>query len=213
MKTVAVGRISREERSALRRDTRAVLVRCGTEIFSERGFQATGIDEIRARVGVPKGSFYHFFASKHAFGLAVIDNYAAYFERKLERHFADKSLTPLARLTSFAEDAKTGMQKYDFQRGCLIGNLGQELGGIDSEFRERLESVLQSWQRMTADCLEQAVTAGELPATCDCQALSEFFWIGWEGAILRAKLTRSNEPLDRFFGIFTASARSAAGSV
>ncbi|MFZ4708722.1 MAG: TetR family transcriptional regulator, partial [Zwartia sp.] len=28
------------------------------------------------------------------------------------------------------------------------------------------------------------------------------FWIGWEGAILRSKLTRSVAPLDRFAQIF-----------
>ncbi|MET0211107.1 MAG: TetR/AcrR family transcriptional regulator [Burkholderiaceae bacterium] len=198
-----VGRVARAEQ---RKDTRALLVRCGIELFTERGFQATGIDEIRARVNVPKGSFYHFFESKHAFGTAVVDSYAAYFERKLKRHFDDDSLSPLERLRSFVEDAKGGMQKFNFQRGCLIGNLGQELGGIDDRFRDQLERVLQSWQRLTAACLKAAVDAKELSSRTDCDALAEFFWIGWEGAILRAKLTRNNEPLDRFFNMFLSTA-------
>lgn len=203
-------RISRLDRAQARLSTREVLVRCGTEIFTERGFQATGIDEIRQRVNVPKGSFYHFFESKHAFGLAVIDNYAKYFERKLAYSFDDTSLTPLERLTGFTEGAMRGMQKFKFQRGCLVGNLGQELGGLDDVFRARLEEVLQAWQARTCRVLQDAVAAGQLPAQSDCAALAEFFWIGWEGAILRAKLTRNNDPLERFFKLFLAAARSGS---
>ena len=32
----------------------------------------------------------------------------------------------------------------------------------------------------------------------DCNALSEYFWIGWEGAVLRAKLEQSEAPLRQF---------------
>jgi len=198
--------IDRVERAKRRGDTREMLVRTGVEIFTERGFQATGIDEIRQRVNVPKGSFYHFFPSKKAFGLAVIDEYERYFERKLARSF-DNSRTPLDRLAAFAEDAMRGMRKFNYQRGCLIGNLGQELGGLDDDFRDRLEKVLQSWQHSTQRVLEDAVAAGQLPARSDCKALAEFFWIGWEGAILRAKLTRSDEPLNRFYALFVSTAR------
>ena len=202
------GRVSRAERAQARMSTRDVLVRCGTEIFTERGFRATGIDEIRQRVNVPKGSFYHFFESKHDFGLAVIDNYARYFERKLARSFDDASLAPLARLDDFAQGAMRGMEKFKFQRGCLVGNLGQELGGLDDAFRAKLEEVLQSWQARTAAVLQDAVAAGELPGGSDCAALAEFFWIGWEGAILRAKLTRNNDPLEAFLALFLATARA-----
>ena len=31
-----------------------------------------------------------------------------------------------------------------------------------------------------------------------------FFWMGWQGAIMQAKLTRSNLPLDIFISIFMA---------
>ncbi len=206
--TSSTPRVSRAERAVARSNTREILVRCGTEIFCERGFQATGIDEIRLRVNIPKGSFYYFFASKHDFGMAVVDNYAAYFDRKLSRLLGDSSRSPLERLAAFAEEAKAGMKKYGFQRGCLVGNLGQELGGLDEPFRLRLEAVLRSWQEHTARCLREAVEAGELPPDTPCDALSEFFWIGWEGAILRAKLTRNNEPLDRFMALFLSLARS-----
>lgn len=195
-----------------RGDTRRALVWCGTELLTERGFQVTGIDEVLKRVGVPKGSFYHFFASKHAFGQAVIQNYVDYYARKMRRLFDNPARSPLQRLRDFVDDAKEGMLKYGYRRGCLIGNLGQELASLDEVFRVQLEEVLCSWERRVAACLEEALQQGELPAGADAMALSRFFWIGWEGAVLRAKLTRNAEPLDHFADLYFSSVARGAGA-
>jgi TetR/AcrR family transcriptional repressor of nem operon len=192
----------RAQRAAGRSDTRRALVWCGTELLTERGFQVTGIEEVLKRVGVPKGSFYHFFKSKDEFGVAVIQNYVDYYARKMDRIFDNTSITPLARLKAFVENAKHGMTRFDFRRGCLIGNLGQELASLDNAFRGQLEDVLVSWEIRVTACLEEAVQRGEIASDNDAHALSRFFWIGWEGAILRAKLTRSLAPIDHFAGIY-----------
>jgi TetR/AcrR family transcriptional regulator, transcriptional repressor for nem operon len=193
---------NRGERAAGRLGTRRALVRCGTELLTERGFQVTGIDEVLKRVGVPKGSFYHFFKSKDEFGAAVIENYVAYYARKMDRFFNDNTRPPLSRLRDFVDNARQGMMRFDFRRGCLIGNLGQELASLDSGFREQLEAVLVSWEHRVAACLQDAIDKGDLTGETDAQALANFFWIGWEGAILRAKLTRSLAPIDQFVSLY-----------
>lgn len=182
---------------------RDALIRCGVELCTETGFQVTGIETILRRVGVPKGSFYHYFKNKHEFGMAVIDSYADYFGKKLDRFLTDESFPPLQRLRNFTHNAQAGMARFEFRRGCLVGNLGQELAGLDEEFRMRLENTLRDWERKTASCLDAAKHAGEISESSDTQELAVFFWVGWEGAILRSKLTRSSAPMvlfaDRFF--------------
>jgi TetR/AcrR family transcriptional regulator, transcriptional repressor for nem operon len=182
-----------------RRNTRERLIRCGIEILTEQGFGRTGIEQVLARVGVPKGSFYHYFPSKEAFGCAVIEGYAYYFAKKLDRWLLDDSQPALQRLTNFIEDGKAGLRRFEFRRGCLIGNMGQELGGSHSEFRELLESVFLDWQTRIENCLELARTNGEIQAASNTKELAYFFWIGWEGAVLHAKLVRDTAPLDLFF--------------
>jgi TetR/AcrR family transcriptional repressor of nem operon len=189
-------------RSTSRTDTRKALVWCGTELLTERGFQITGIEEVLKRVGVPKGSFYYYFKSKDDFGHAVIDNYEQYYAKKMNRIFDDPTTPPLQRLANFVANAKSGMVKFDFKRGCLIGNLGQELAALDTQFRERLEGVLLSWEQRVTDCIGEAIATGELAQGQDPQNLSRFFWVGWEGAILRSKLMRSLEPIDQFTNLF-----------
>ncbi|MCK6391234.1 MAG: TetR/AcrR family transcriptional regulator [Azonexus sp.] len=184
--------------------TREALLQAGLARLTEKGFSATGLEEILSQVGVPKGSFYHYFASKEAFGLALIDRYAAYFADKLDRFLLNPGRRPLDRLRDFVDHAKAGMARHDFQRGCLIGNLGQEMGALPGAFRQRLIDVFNDWQQRVAACLALAVEAGEIPPTADCQRLASAFWIGWEGAVLRAKLEGSAEPLGVFSDFFFA---------
>jgi TetR/AcrR family transcriptional regulator, transcriptional repressor for nem operon len=187
------------------RETRTLLLRAGVAALTEKGFSATGIDEVLKSVNVPKGSFYHFFGSKEAFGAELITLYNDYFVRKLDQFLLDDSQTPLRRIDAFCLDAERGMERFGFRRGCLVGNLGQEMNALPEAFRTQLTDVLLDWQARTERCLEAAKATGEISIRSDCARLAAFFWIGWEGAVLRAKLERRAEPLRIFADCFRAT--------
>ena len=189
-------------------DTREMLLRAGVEILTMKGFCATGLDEMLRSVGVPKGSFYHYFDSKEAFGAELIVRYGAYFARKLQRHLGDESQSPVERLRAFVADAQSGMAKYGYTRGCLIGNLGQEMGALPASYGDRLSAVFADWQERVAHCLLAAQAAGEISQEIDCEQHAAFFWIGWEGAVLRAKLERQPTALKIFSDVFFAGLKS-----
>ena len=159
-------------------DTKTELIRSGLEQLTENGFASSGIDPILKKVSVPKGSFYHYFASKEAFGLAVIESYVNYFAKKLDTCLLDKSISPLTRLANYVESAKVGMSRYDFKRGCLIGNLGQEVDLLPESFRPILIDVFNSWQQRVTNCFKEAQLKNELSNSADCKFLAECFWIG-----------------------------------
>lgn len=151
---------------------------------------------------MPKGSFYHYFRDKEAFGLALIEAYQAYFVDLLEGALGDESLGHVDRLRAFVRRATEGMARHQFRRGCLVGNLGQEMAALPESFRAELVAVFADWQNRTARCLEAARAAGEISDGVDPNALAQFFWIGWEGAILRAKLEQGPEPIHLFADLF-----------
>ena len=183
-------------------ETREALLQAGVEALTEKGFSATGIEEILSKVSVPKGSFYNFFESKEGFGLMLVERYADYFARKLDRFLLNEQQSPLLRLQSFVADARNGMKRHKYRRGCLVGNLGQEMGALPISFRKKLTEVFEDWQGRVAACLELAKNQGEIARDADCAILAACFWIGWEGAVLRAKLEVSPTPLDIFAEFF-----------
>jgi TetR/AcrR family transcriptional repressor of nem operon len=183
-------------------DTKAELIRSGLEQLTESGFASSGIDQILKKVGVPKGSFYHYFASKEAFGQAVIENYANYFAKKLDTCLLDESYTPLTRIRNFVDGAKVGMIRHQFKRGCLVGNLGQEIDLLPESFRQQLIDIFLCWQQRLTNCLEAAQKQGEISISANCELIAEYFWIGWEGAVSRAKLVQDTKPLENYFNHF-----------
>ena len=181
-----------------------MLVRKGMDLLTEKGFISTGISELLAGSNIPKGSFYHYFKSKDEFGLEVLDTYGRYFDDLLDGYLLDETVAPLDRLHNFITGATSWIIKHEFRRGCLIGNVGQEASGLDQAFCAKLELIFQGWQSRIAACLNAARESRDIPQEIDCQNMAAFFWIGWEGAILRAKLVKSEAPLILFADVFFA---------
>lgn len=177
-------------------EKRVALIKIGTAIFTQKGFSITSLDEIVEIAEVPKGSFYYYFKSKDDYALEVIKNYGVYFSGKLQRILNDDKLSPLERLAAFTREAEEGVKRYDFKRGCLIGNLGQEMASLEERFRIELLSVIADWRQQVMHCIDLAKAAGEIKTTVDSFELAHFFWCAWEGAVLCAKLELSIIPLE-----------------
>lgn len=111
-------------------DTRNDLIRSGLELLTQNGFLATGVDAIVKNANVPKGSFYYYFKSKEDYAQTVLNAYDSFFEHKLKKHLHESSCTPMVRLENFINDACEGIKKYNFTRGCLVGNMMQESPGL-----------------------------------------------------------------------------------
>lgn len=178
--------------------TRDRLIQAGAELIAEHGYNATGINTVLKATGIPKGSFYHYFSSKEDFGLAVIDDFAEAFDVKLASSLRDESMPPLERLRRYFASVRDEIASHACSRGCLIGNLGQELSSQNDAFRARLDQVFRGWERNFVACLVAARAAGEIDAGLDPEVVGSFILVGWEGAILRAKMARSVEPMEAF---------------
>lgn len=183
-------------------DTKEALLRAGMLMLTESGFTRSGIDPILKSIDVPKGSFYHYFSSKEAFGLAVLERYRRYFEAKLDGFLLDEAFSPLERLQRFAQDAQDGIVRHEFKRGCLVGNLEQESSLLSEAFREQLQATYQSWQSRVATCLLESQKQEEIDLQGNIEEVSQAFWIGWEGAVHRARLVKSTQPLSLFMTFF-----------
>ncbi len=197
------GRPPRVEREFT--DTRQELIRSGLEVLTQTGYLSAGIEEVIKNIAVPKGSFYHCFKSKQEFGLAVLAAYGAFFAHKLDKHLLNGDMPPLERMTAFVLHAGQGMAKYQFRRGCLVGNLLQETPLLPDEFPQRLKMILGEWEIRVARCFSEAQAQGTIPANASPEKLACVFWSGWEGAVMRAKLFQSADPLNQYWEFFMHS--------
>ena len=161
--------------------------------FLQQGYHGTGIKQVLDEVGVPKGSFYNYFASKEAFGAAAIEYYADCL--------ADK----MTRASQGAPDALTGLRRFfkgeirEFKRakyvgGCLVANLGGELEG-SAVCRAALEVALRRYHAGIATALQSAQEAGAVRTDIPASELAQLLVDTWEGAVIRMKIEQSTAPL------------------
>lgn len=184
-----------------KKDTRSDIIKVGTELISRQGYNATGVEMVLKEAGVPKGSFYHYFKSKEEFGLAVMEVFADYYSQRMTALLQDTTLSPLARIRKLLEGSLQRFSNNQCSKGCLIGNLGQEMADQNERFRARLDEIFNDWRRLFAGCLSEAQTAKELDSRLDVEVLASFVLSGWEGAILRAKVMKSPQPLQDFIEV------------
>ena len=175
-------------------DTQQKLLETGMEMLLRQGYNDLGVAALLEKTRIPKGSFYHHFASKEDFALQVIDLYLKEVHRGLDQCLGDSSVPPLKRVRGFFEGT---VQKYrgEGYLGCLLGGLGQELSGISETFRRKVEQCFNEIAGRIAVTLREAVAIGDLPTGTDTQKMAELLVNCWEGAALRMRLRRDPAPL------------------
>ncbi len=80
----------------------ALLAENAYALFGRRGFDHVTIDDIAARAGVTKGSFYSHYPSKHQIVLAACQHYYRSYQQYVHREIAARS-DPLDRLRCLIE--------------------------------------------------------------------------------------------------------------
>ena len=181
--------------------TKTLLLESGIEIMLEKGYNNTGIMEVLQRTGVPKGSFYHYFESKEDFGLQIINHFAQKYETKLNETLGNKSLSPINRLKAYCQMTTAHLQSLDCRKGCLIGNLSQEMSDQSEVFRKRLLAIQVDSHARFTNCLKESQQLGEISKKVNCSDLAELFLSAWSGAVLRAKTSKTTEPLNVFMRV------------
>jgi TetR/AcrR family transcriptional repressor of nem operon len=174
--------------------TKRRLLDVGLAALLERGYNATGIQDLLVATSVPKGSFYHHFASKEDFALKVIDRYLADVHAMLEQALADADRAPLERVRSYFERL-TAFYASQGYLGSLLGLLGQELA-MNTAFRRRIEGAFDGIAGRLAEALDEARRRGDLPAEAEPLQAANLMLDCWEGAAARSRLLRSAAPLE-----------------
>ncbi|RNL78362.1 TetR/AcrR family transcriptional regulator [Nocardioides marmorisolisilvae] len=175
--------------------TRRRLLDASVTNFLERGFHGTGIQQVLDEVGVPKGSFYNYFASKEDWGVAVIGHYADTCSRQLVEA-QDGAKTPVESLRRFFELQMRDFERTDFVGGCLLANLAGELDGSEAT-RRALRDAFDGWRDGIRDLIAAGQTQGLVRDDMTALELAEMLLESWEGAVIRMKIDKSLAPVRR----------------
>ena len=185
-------------------DKKQHLLESGMAVIFRQGYNGTGVQDIVDAAGVPKGSFYNYFDSKEAFAVEGLTRLAEQAQVCARATLADPAVAPLTRVVNYFESSLQYQAENGFSGGCIIGNLCQEMADGSEAMRERINELMCAKVKMIAQCLSEAQTRGEFPTDRDASDSAEFIFYAWEGALMRMKATKNDEPLQAFMRVLKA---------
>ncbi|WP_052434417.1 ScbR family autoregulator-binding transcription factor [Streptacidiphilus melanogenes] len=140
--------------------TRAEILRCAAQLFSERGYQQTGIKDVAEKVGMTKGAVYFHFPNKQSLAVAVVEALYESWPRALEAVRA-KGLSPLDTVIEMFNEATSAfLNDPIMQAGTRLQN---ERAVIDVE----LPLPYVDWTNLISMLLREAQAQGQLADGAD----------------------------------------------
>ncbi|KQO75927.1 TetR/AcrR family transcriptional regulator [Rhizobium sp. Leaf262] len=178
-------------------NTRAIILAAGRRIMAQKGFSAVGLNEILANAGVPKGSFYHYFTSKDAFGEAVLSSYFDRYHVEMDAACAMPGLNMAERLILWWQKWNPDNEEHDFQERGLAVKLGAEVADLSEAMRLALKAGTERVIARLADALVSGAIEGSLTIDDDPRHVAASLYSLWLGASVMGRIVRTDEPFEQ----------------
>ncbi|MBP1851795.1 TetR/AcrR family transcriptional regulator [Rhizobium halophytocola] len=155
-------------------------------VFSERGYHATSIADLKAAMGLTAGSIYKAFPDKKAIFLAAFDRYKAQRDAALaEKVEAGNSGRDRIRrmLDHYAEMACGDSGR----RGCLVVGAAVELSLFDTDVADRVQRSRSRQEALLRDLVISGKADGSIPVAVDPDATAGALYCFIQGLRIAGK--------------------------
>ena len=113
-----------------------VILEAAFELFRAKGYRNTSMSEIGTACGLLKGSIYHYFPSKAAIGIAVLQEVSGRFRNQVLEAGREGGYEGLLEAT----------ERFFTQRkgGCVIHNLALD-AATEPQFEPAIRAFIRGW--------------------------------------------------------------------
>ncbi len=176
--------------TTLESSTRDRLLQAAMDVFAERGYHGTTVDDIVAASESSKGAFYHYFPSKQGIFLKLLDQLVEMVEAGVERAI-DREEGALAKVEAALRVVlEVASARRDLARILLI-----EAAALGPEFEQSRLGIHRRFAALIQRRLDRAVADGAIPQQ-DTQAAA-MAWIGAINEVVTQELARGGGLIDR----------------
>lgn len=172
------------------RDHKKALVSAAIKLFRRHGYSGTGLNDILALSGAPKGSFYHYFPmGKTELGAAAVAAAGRAVSRTL-RDTAAATRTTRAFLERYTELLAGWLEASGYQDGCPIATTLLETAPAEPGIAAAGQAAYDDHAAIIAGVLKRDGLTGARAARAAATVLASL-----QGALLLARVHKSDAPL------------------
>lgn len=177
-------------------DVRQHIIDTAHPIILGKGFSAVGLNELLTAAEVPKGSFYHYFKSKEAFGEALLEDYFSDYLARLSALLKEGEGSAADRLMQYWALWLETQAGEGTDGKCLVVKLGSEVSDLSEPMRAALERGTARIIELLAECIQAAREDGSLAADIQPDACALALYNLWLGATVLTKIRHDRTALE-----------------
>src|SRR5262252_950767 len=137
-------------------DTRARMLETTGRLLQLRGYHGTGLNEIVAASGAPRGSLYfHFPGGKEQLAVAAMRGAGAQLAGGIDAVLASSDDLGVA-LGRLVDGLAAGLEASGFANGCPIATVALEAAGTSEPIRGAAREAFDAWLRALSTRLMRA---------------------------------------------------------
>lgn len=178
--------------------TRQRILETGHRLVLDQGFAALGLSQLLREAGVPKGSFYYYFASKEAFGVTLLEDYVTTYLSRVDCVISTpgNAAARLSHMFRAALEVEGSAQMPGAMASrCLVVRLGAEVAALSPDMARVLNRGVSSLTDRLSQVFEDGARDGSLRPQPDPRAAASMLYAQWLGAAILARLSHSPVPL------------------
>lgn len=163
--------------------------------MTRKGYTGVGLAEVVAAADVPKGSFYHYFKSKDAFGQALLEQYFQDYLATVDTLLSRDGSAADRLLGYFSHWAQTQCSELPTDK-CLVVKLGAEVSDLSEGMRQVLDNGTRAVTMKLERCIEQGRADGSIGSSISAAMLAQSLYQIWLGASLMMKIGQRDSTFD-----------------
>lgn len=180
------------------------ILETGSDLVLHKGFVGVGLQEILKNCGIPKGSFYHYFESKEAFGCELVKHYVDNYQLRLNELWADTApstdsatqQSAYAKLINyFSLWINDPLTSCGWAETCLVVKLAAEVSDLSDDMRVIMAQGAENLVNNIVELIQAGKIDQSISIQGDAFINAQVIYQMWLGAALLSKLQKDKAPL------------------
>jgi len=167
----------------------AEVLKAAKEVFCEKGYNGTSMDDLVQATGLSRSSIYDTFGDKHGLFLKSLNQYR-YAQQGDLQQLLSKTESPKKRIRFVFDYVVKDMLADEANKGCLLVNVTMEMSCVDKDIAGIAADNMHEMEQLFYHLVKEGQASGEIAKKFPAKALARHLF----NSLMGLRITGKSRP-------------------
>jgi TetR/AcrR family transcriptional repressor of nem operon len=167
----------------------AEVLKAAKEVFCEKGYNGTSMDDLVQATGLSRSSIYDTFGDKHGLFLKSLNQYCCTQQSDLQQ-LLSKAESPKKRIRFVFDYTVKDILSDEANKGCLLVNVTMEMSSVDAAIADVAVSNMHDMEQLFFHLVKEGQASGEIAKKFPAKALARHLF----NSLMGLRMTGRSRP-------------------